>query len=118
MHIQPSIKRKGAGRIHIVSIHRIYILRPYNTLVLENDLRNAVKRNQLELFYQPKVSTDENKIVGVEALIRWNHPEWGLLSPGVFIPLAEETGIITEIEKWVDYTACSKIRHGKMLVYQ
>ena len=80
----------------------------YNKLVLENDLRNAIDREQLELYFQPKIGTDRNEIVGAEALIRWNHPEWGLLSPGVFIPLAEETGIITEIEKWVEFTACKQ----------
>ncbi|WP_170140777.1 bifunctional diguanylate cyclase/phosphodiesterase [Oceanobacillus arenosus] len=80
----------------------------YDTLVLENDLRNAINLDQLELFFQPKVNSDRNEIVGVEALIRWNHPERGLLLPGVFIPLAEETGLITEIEKWVEFTACKQ----------
>ena len=48
------------------------------------------------------------KLLGAEALIRWNHPEWGIVSPAEFIPIAEETGLITEIDKWVKYTACSQ----------
>ncbi len=75
---------------------------------MESDLRKALELNQLELYYQPKVCATTNQIIGAEALIRWNHPEWGIVSPDEFIPLAEETGIIIEIDEWIKYTACSQ----------
>lgn len=77
---------------------------------LEADLRKAVTRNELVVFYQPQVSTIDNRMVGVEALVRWNHPTRGLLMPGSFIPLAEETGLIYEIGNWVMYEACRQMR--------
>ncbi|WP_156291677.1 sensor domain-containing protein [Oceanobacillus salinisoli] len=82
----------------------------YKRFILENDLRSAVDDNQLELYYQPKVCTEHNEIVGAEALIRWNHPKWGLIPPNEFIPLAEEIGIISKIERWVLYTACKQTK--------
>ena len=75
---------------------------------LESDLKYVIERNQLELYYQPKVFAETNQIVGGEALLRWNHPEWGIISPNDFIPLAEKTGFINEIGKWVKKTACKQ----------
>lgn len=79
-------------------------------LKLEHDLRHAIKNNELELFYQPKVNIYEHKIYGVESLIRWNHPEHGMVSPATFIPLAEETGLITDIGYWIMRTACKQCK--------
>ncbi|WP_417595939.1 EAL and GGDEF domain-containing protein [Oceanospirillum sp.] len=78
-------------------------------LDLEVRLRKAMQHNQLELYYQPKVCLKKQDIVGVEALIRWNDPERGLISPLDFIPFAEETGLILPISHWVLETACKQI---------
>ncbi|WP_246188073.1 EAL domain-containing protein [Paenibacillus tengchongensis] len=78
-------------------------------LELEGDLRKALERNEFVLHYQPQVHEERKAIVGVEALIRWQHPQRGLLSPAVFIPLAEEMGLIVELGKWVLREACRQM---------
>jgi diguanylate cyclase (GGDEF)-like protein len=78
-------------------------------LGLLKDLRLALKRNQFQLYYQPKIETVTHALLGVEALVRWNHPERGLLSPGQFIPLAEKTGLIFQIGHWVLHEACRQM---------
>ncbi len=79
-------------------------------LTLEKALRQAVEQQQFILYYQPKIDLMTNKITGVEALVRWQHPELGLVSPMEFIPLAEETGIILELGRWVMETACTQMK--------
>ncbi len=79
-------------------------------LSMENSLRHALERHELVLYYQPKVETGSGKIIGSEALLRWNHPEMGLVSPMDFIPLAENTGLILPIGEWVLRTACIQNR--------
>jgi diguanylate cyclase (GGDEF)-like protein len=78
---------------------------------LELDLRKAVALGEFELFYQPSVDLKADKIAGLEALIRWRHPECGLVSPMEFIPLAEEIGLITQIGAWVLKEACREAVH-------
>jgi EAL domain-containing protein (putative c-di-GMP-specific phosphodiesterase class I) len=75
-------------------------------LQLENNLRKALTKGEFCLYYQPQVSVVSGQLVGMEALIRWRHPDKGFISPAVFIPVAEETGMIMEIGEWVIQEAC------------
>lgn len=79
-------------------------------LSLESDLRHAIARHELVLHYQPQVSVASGKTIGVEALIRWQHPQRGLLSPAAFIRIAEESGLIIDIGNWVLREACRQQR--------
>jgi diguanylate cyclase (GGDEF)-like protein/PAS domain S-box-containing protein len=79
-------------------------------LQLENDLRGALAGGDLQLYYQPKVSLRSGRIVGSEALLRWRHPETGMVPPGKFIPVAEETGLILDLGSWVLDESCRQVR--------
>jgi diguanylate cyclase (GGDEF)-like protein/PAS domain S-box-containing protein len=78
--------------------------------MLEKNLKQALKQNELLLYYQPQIDVRSNTIIGAEALVRWKHPKLGLIPPGDFIPLAEETGLILPMSEWILKTACNQMK--------
>ncbi|MCU1268080.1 MAG: hypothetical protein JWM21_4398 [Acidobacteria bacterium] len=82
--------------------------RAVKRLALETSLRRAIENEELVLFYQPQIDYETHLVVGAEALVRWQHPTLGLLPPSEFIPLAEDTGLILQLGKWVMRTACAE----------
>ncbi|KAI9134072.1 EAL domain-containing response regulator [Acaryochloris sp. CCMEE 5410] len=80
------------------------------TLTMAARLRHALDKNELRLYYQPHIDLQTSQVVGAEALLRWHHPEWGVLSPNVFIPIAEETDLILDIGEWVLRTSCLQVK--------
>ena len=81
-----------------------------NQFTQETCLRNALKRSEFEVYYEPQIEIKTGKIIGAEALVRWNHPERGRVSPGEFIPMAEEMGLIAPLGEWVLETACRQTK--------
>ncbi|MFD1040089.1 EAL domain-containing protein [Virgibacillus byunsanensis] len=104
-------KQHGKNNFQIFSYSKD--ITSYKKYVLEKDMRKAIDKQEFELYYQPQVETNTGVIRGAEALIRWHHAEWGLVSPGEFIPLAEENHLINHIGDWVIQKVCSQLREWK-----
>ena len=88
---------------------------PIETLRLHSELRRAVERGELELRYQPVVDLSDHSLLGFEALLRWHHPERGMIPPIAFIPIAEQQGLIRPLGNWILRTACQRLRHWQAL---
>ncbi len=111
-------KHQGRNTFQIYEVSPEYAQQ--HGTALRSRLRHAEGNGELRVVYQPQVNTETEDIVGMEALVRWEHPELGMISPAVFIPLAEETGLIISIGEWVMRTACRQAkeweqRHGLRL---
>ncbi|MCP5171418.1 MAG: EAL domain-containing protein [Pseudomonadales bacterium] len=104
---------KLAGRNNYVLFSEKMAERLSRNLWLESELRRSIDKDQLDLFYQPKFSADGKQLVGAEALLRWHHPEIGLISPEEFIPIAERSSLITDIAYWVMNSCCYQINVWK-----
>lgn len=99
-------RAKAAGKSRYEVFDKTMHTQGLERLKIENELRHALERDEFILYYQPIISLDESHIAGFEALIRWNHPERGIVSPGEFISIAEETGLIVPIGQWVLRESC------------
>jgi EAL domain-containing protein (putative c-di-GMP-specific phosphodiesterase class I) len=107
-------KDRGRGRVEVFD--RVTAQRAVDRLTLRDDLMTALDRGQLELNYQPIVRLADGRLTGFEALLRWNHPELGRISPVDFIPMAEETGVIGSIGAWALGSACLQLAQWQSTV--
>ncbi len=103
-------RAKDAGRNNYQFFTAEMNARAQQRMSMENSLRRALDRDEFRLYYQPKASLNSGVTTGVEALLRWEHPELGLVPPGDFVPLLEETGLIVPVGEWVFSTVCAQIK--------
>ena len=104
-------RAKGQGKNNYQVYNLSMDAKFFERLTLENSLRKAVENEELVAYYQPQVDLRTGEITGVEALVRWQHQKFGLVPPDKFIQLAEETGVILEIDEWMMKTACRQIKN-------
>ncbi len=100
-------KQKGGGACEVYS--RDFSAKSIHRLNVESELRRAIEREELRIFFQPKVRVESGRGSGAEVLVRWQHPERGLVGPDKFIPIAEETGLIVPLGEWVLRAACTQV---------
>ena len=101
---------KNQGRNSYVFYSEQLTSHAFEQVMLENSLRKAIMRNELRLHFQPQLDLHSERLIGAEALVRWQHPDLGMVPPARFIPLAEETGLIIDIGEWVLQTACAQAK--------
>lgn len=104
-------KQEGRNQSHFYSDQLHQAVR--HRMHLERDLRYALKNDQLKVYYQAKINALDGSLDGMEALLRWHHPQEGVLAPGTFLPMAEELGLMFEIDQWVMRTACTQLQQWR-----
>lgn len=109
---------KEQGRTNYQLYTPVMNAKAFERMTLENSLRKALEKEEFNLYYQPQVNLTTGEIVGMEALLRWEHPDMGIVSPAQFIPMAEETGLIVPIGEWVMRTACEQNKQWQNLGYK
>jgi diguanylate cyclase (GGDEF)-like protein len=107
-------RAKENGKARYEMFDQMMHARAVSRLQLESDLRQAVEQKEFTIHYQPIMALDTGRLAGFEALVRWNHPRRGMISPGDFVPVAEETGLIVPIGQWVLEEACKKVREWQL----
>lgn len=103
-------RAKYAGRNNFQFYSAEMTDRAYERVMLETSLRQALENDEFIVYYQPQINGNSGALIGMEALVRWNHPTKGLIPPSKFIPVAEETGLIVSLDRWVMKTAMNQIR--------
>lgn len=104
---------KGEGRGRVMRFEEELRGQAIARMEIENDVRLAIERNEFELYYQPKVELKSGRMVGFEALLRWKHPTKGMLPPDLFIPIAEQSGLIIPLGNWVLVQACTEMQRWR-----
>ncbi len=106
-------RAKEQGKNNYQMYSRALDAKTADRLTLESSLRRAIENGELSAHYQPQLDLKTNQIIGAEALVRWQHPDMGMMSPADFLPIAEETGLIASIDKWILLCACKQNKHWR-----